>query len=677
MLALTASGSVSATHLDAQIVDYAALGDAVGEPVTTSVTGKPQRVSEAPASIIIITRDEITRSAARSVPDLLKAYVGIDVNRWTAGQSDVAIRGGVQTYNARLLVLVDGRQVYLDHYGMTNWNLLGIQLDEIQQIEVVRGPASALFGFNAASGVVNIITTAASAGLRAEATAEIGNRGYTRLGGSITLPLGASMGLKISGGHQKEDERTIPNELYQPPRSLGVYADQISATLAVQADVSTSVVLNGGLTGNRQLEFLPSQILTEQRFRNQTIGLVVNHDTPWGSLTARTYTNWLQADYGVTTPVTDPYRAVADLRTNNRISVVAGSALLQLSSNDTLRIGAEYRDNQLSSNSLFSRRIGYEVAAVSGMLDIHPVDSVSLTGALRIDHLRLNQSGLPATPQIDPISAYGRSITPFTFNAAATVQISERDRVRLNGGRGLQLPSLIDFGLRVGIPVSEVPIPVYFVGDPRLKPVSVWSGEAAYSHSFASSLRFTAALFYTRTNEIIGSPGGAVDVAIVLTPAPTAVTRFANVGAFTSYGVELSASGKIAPAFSWSANYSLMKVEENIPANRVATLYAVFPQAATPHHRANLSLDYGVGSWSASALAHLVTTSHQSSFLPSTELFIFRVPTTATIDAKVARSVTKNVFVYAAGENLTSVTGAYSSPIPADRRIRLGIAAKL
>jgi len=142
----------------AQSVDYQSLQDTIGEPVTTSVTGKPQRASETPASIEIITRNQIAHSPAHDVPDLLKTYAGVDVNRWTAGQTDVAVRGGVQTYNPRLLVLVDGRQVYLDHYGMTDWNLLGVQLEEIQQIELVRGPATALFGFNAASAVVNIIT---------------------------------------------------------------------------------------------------------------------------------------------------------------------------------------------------------------------------------------------------------------------------------------------------------------------------------------------------------------------------------------------------------------------------------------------------------------------------------------------------------------------------------------
>ena len=677
LMVATAIGTIVPAKLDAQIVDYAALGDAFGEPITTSVTGKPQRASEAPASITIITRNDIERSPARSVPDLLKAYAGIDVNRWTAGQSDVAVRGGVQTYNARLLVLVDGRQVYLDHYGMTNWNLLGIQLDDIQQIELVRGPATALFGFNAASGVVNIITTNAGSDLHLGATAELGTHGYARIGGSFAIPVSASVGLKVTGGHQVEDERAIPGALYQPPRTLGIYADQGSATLAIQAGASTSIELNAGLTGNRQLEFLPSQILTEQRFRNQTAGLQVNHDTDWGNLTGRVYTNWLQADYGITTPISDPYSSVADLRTSNRITVMSASALVKLSAADTLRIGTEYRNNQLNSDSLFSHRIGYQVAAVSGMIDLHPLAHLSLTGALRLDHLWLGQGGTPAAPQIDPVSAYSRSITPVSFNAAAAIEVSENGRFRINGGRGLQLPSLIGFGLRVTVPAPDVPIPVYLTGDPGLAPVSVWSAETSYSHGFDSGLSLNATLFYTRTDKVIASPGGSVDVTVVLTPEPIAVTRFANVGNFKSYGVELSASGKIATSFGWSFNYSVTRVDESIPANRDTTFYALFPRAATPHQRANLSLDYGAGGWSTTALAHLTSSSRQSSFLPTTELAMIRVPAAITVDAKIARMLTPRVSIHVAGENLTHARGAYGSPIPADRRLRLGVSARL
>ena len=665
------------TALQAQIVDYAALGDAFGEPITTSVTGKPQRASAAPASITIITRDQIARSPARSVPDLLKSCAGIDVNRWTAGQSDVAVRGGVQTYNARLLVLVDGRQVYLDHYGMTNWNLLGVQLDEIQQIELVRGPASALFGFNAASGVVNIITKSANAGTQASATGEIGTHGYTRFGGTVTVPITGAVGLKIAGGHQRENERAIPAPLYQPPVIHDIYADQISATFAIQAAPSTAIEINGGLTDNRQLEFLPSQILTEQRFRNRTMGLRVSHDTDWGSLDGRAYTNRLDFNYGRTTPMDDPYRSIAALHGRNRITVLEGSALVRLGADNLVRIGTEYRDNQLTSARLFSPRIGYRVAAVSTMLDLHPVDRVAVTGAVRLDHLWLNQSGAPVTVQIDPVSAYDRSISPISFNAAATVQVGESGHFRLNGGRGYQLPSLIGLGLRVIVPAPEVPVPVFLTGDPDLAPVAVWSGEASYAHGFHSGLQLNATLFYTRTDRLIASPGGSIDLKILYVPEPVAVTRFANVGRFSSYGIELAASGRITPALTWSANYSWSHVDEDIPANRDDTFYAVFPRAATPRHRGNLGLAYADPVWFANGLAHFVARSDQSSFLPTTELIHVRVPASVDLDAKIGRTLTPNLSLYVAGENLANGRGVYGSPIPADRRVRMGVSVRL
>jgi iron complex outermembrane receptor protein len=311
------------------------------------------------------------------------------------------------------------------------------------------------------------------------------------------------------------------------------------------------------------------------------------------------------------------------------------------------------------------------------MLDLHPAERIAVTGAVRLDHLWLDQKGAPAMVQIDPVSAYDRSITPLSFNAAATVRIGENGHFRLNGGRGFQLPSLVGLGLRVIVPAPTVPVPVFLTGDPDLAPVEIWSGEASYAHGFASGLQLAATLFYTRTDRLIASPGGSVDLEILLVPEPVAVTRFANVGAFTSYGAELSASGRISPALTWSANMSWFRVEEDIPANRDATFYALFPKAATPRVRANLGLAYADPVWFANGLAHFVTRSDQSSFLPTTELIAVRVPASVTLDAKIGRTLTRTLSVYAAGENLGKARGAYGSPIPGDRRVRLGMSVRL
>jgi outer membrane receptor for ferrienterochelin and colicins len=144
--------------LHSQSMDYGALEQLFKEPVTTSVDGSPERVSDVPATMEIITAEEIRRSGAKDIPGVLRHVGGVDTLEWGNDNTDVSIRGYDQALAERLLVLVDGRQVYADHYGYTPWSTVPVELSQIRQIEVIKGPSSALFGFNAVGGVINIIT---------------------------------------------------------------------------------------------------------------------------------------------------------------------------------------------------------------------------------------------------------------------------------------------------------------------------------------------------------------------------------------------------------------------------------------------------------------------------------------------------------------------------------------
>ena len=664
---------VAPAALHAQSVDYAALAETFGEPVTTSVTGKPQRASEAPASIVIITREQITRSSARGVPDLLKTYGGIDVNQWTAGQSDVAVRGGVQPYNARLLVLVNGRQVYLDHYGMTDWNLLGIPLDTIQQIELIRGPGSALFGFNAASGVVNIITLNPLQGRQFAATVEGGNHGYSRISGVVATPIGDDVAIKLSGGHQRENERRVPDTIGTPQKIDDVTVDEVSGSIVAAPSAATHVELKAGYADNRQLEFLPSELLTEQHFQNKTVGAIVDHDTGWGSLDAQAYTNWLNADYGITGAPPGPFTQIANIRLRNRISVLKGSSLVRAGDNNVLRVGAEYRNNQLYSSLLYSPRIGYQVAAADAMADLHASDRVAVTLAGRVDHLWLEQSGTPVAPVIDDPTAYRRQFTRLSFNAGLLVQVGLAGQLRLNGGRGIQSPSLIDYGLRTQLPTSAAPIPIYATGDPRIKPATVWSGEVGYVQRLDPNIRLEGTAFFTRTTNVIASPGDSPSYEFVTTPTLGAVTRFANVGSFDSYGVSISGTGQFSTALSWFANYTWTKTHSDIPNDGPPFAVALAPEATTPKHVANVGLDYAGSHWFGSLSTRYTSATRQFVFSPSATLLLLPVHHAVGIDAKLGYHVSKHLAAYAAGDNLTDATGSTGSPIPADRRLRLGL----
>src|SRR4051794_38200058 len=198
----------------AQAIDYGASELLFGEPVTASASGKPQRVTDAPANIEIIPQDEIRRSGATSIPEVLQYVPGIDVRPTSPGNAEVGIRGYNQTANPHLMVLINGRQVYMVDYGRIIWSAIPVQLDEIRQIEVIKGPNSALYGFNAVSGVVNIITYDPLNDHLNAATVRAGTQGY--LSGSVvgTSHIGEDAGLRLSlGGFRAND---FPTESLSP-----------------------------------------------------------------------------------------------------------------------------------------------------------------------------------------------------------------------------------------------------------------------------------------------------------------------------------------------------------------------------------------------------------------------------------------------------------------------------
>ena len=662
---LTIGAALSPAAAFAQAVDYQALQATVGEPVTTSVTGTPQRASELPASATIITRDDIARSPARDVPGLLKTLAGIDVNRWTAGQTDVAVRGGVQTYNAKLLVLVDGRQVYLDHYGMTDWNLLGVQFEEIQQIELVRGPANALYGFNAASGVVNIITRRGTSAPSATATAELGNHDISKLAASVLLPVTPSIGIKLAAARAREDERRIPSTLLRPDMVFDVASDQLSADVDGTFG-ALQVALGGGHSTNRQVEYLPSQLLSNQDYTSDTIHGSATRDTSWGGVTVNGYVNWLDAQYGVGAGpgATDP------IEYKNRIIVGQASSLIRLDMTNTLRLGAEYRNNRLESEYQFAQRISYDVASANAMLDLHPLEQVSFTVAGRLDRLWLHQSGAMPQPVYDDPAAFDRAFTRFSFNAALLVHTGADGLLRINGGRAYQLPSLVNFGIRIPI-ITPSPVPIFVAGSPQIDPVTVWSGEIGYTHPLGG-VKLEATGFATWTRDAIASPGDGLQTELFLTPLPSLVARFRAVGDYTTYGVELAASGSLAK-LTWRANYTWTHTDDRLPPVTLPIPYALAPRSTTPLHKANVVLGYDIGPVTLSGVARYTSATRQLAFSPTPQLLLYRVSDAVALDARVGYRVTKAVELFAAGENLALAGGAAVSPIPADRRVRAGV----
>jgi iron complex outermembrane recepter protein len=126
-----------------------------------SFDGTPKKWKNTPAAIHVITKDAIAKSAARSIPELLRGVPGIHVAQINANTWAVGSRGFTRRYSNKLLVLIDGRSIYTPVFSGVHWELNDIPLENIERIEVIRGPGASLWGANAVTGVINIITKSA------------------------------------------------------------------------------------------------------------------------------------------------------------------------------------------------------------------------------------------------------------------------------------------------------------------------------------------------------------------------------------------------------------------------------------------------------------------------------------------------------------------------------------
>ena len=124
----------------------------------TSVSKKEQKMSQAAAAIFVITQEDIRRSGAANIPDLLRMVPGLDVSQINANSWAVSARGFNEQFTNKLLVLIDGRAVYTPLLGGVNWDTQDVPLEDIDRIEVIRGPGATIWGANAVNGVINIVT---------------------------------------------------------------------------------------------------------------------------------------------------------------------------------------------------------------------------------------------------------------------------------------------------------------------------------------------------------------------------------------------------------------------------------------------------------------------------------------------------------------------------------------
>jgi iron complex outermembrane receptor protein len=176
----------------------------------TSVSRREEKVSAAGAAIYVINQEDIRRSDATNIPDLLRMVPGVHVAQMNAHTWAISIRGFTDKYGDKVLVMIDGRSVYSPLSSGVNWDQQDVPLEDIERIEVIRGPGGTVWGANAVNGVINIITKSAKATpgglISAGAGSQEGVQGLVQYGGQI----GRAQGYRVFADYTNLEDTAAP-----------------------------------------------------------------------------------------------------------------------------------------------------------------------------------------------------------------------------------------------------------------------------------------------------------------------------------------------------------------------------------------------------------------------------------------------------------------------------------
>ncbi len=658
-VALTAMSSA----VSAQSIDYTTMEELFGEPVTTSATGKPQRMSEVPVSMEILTQDDIRRSGAVNIPEVLRQVNGVSVVQKTAENYDVAIRGYNQHASQRLLVLVNGRQVYLDHYGYTDWASIPVQLEEIRQIEVVKGPNTALFGFNAVNGVVNIVTFNPLYDDVASAGVTVGTSSYGKAHYVQTLSLGDSAATRISGSLMKADSfdnarnsAATFSEGFHDPNSASVNVDtmfQLDDSSQLRVELSSNTNKAGGMSSAGEA--------VNNDFETQAAKISYEVDSDYGLIKANVYKNFLDWNF-------DFQSTSSTTEASNEVFVAQLENVIQLNPQHTVRVQGEYRENELEGSLMpDGAKIGYEVYALGGMWNWNIDDRWSWNNALRADHLRLDHSGpfTSGSPYSD--SDYDQSFTEFSYNSGVVFKPSQKDTLRLSTARGLEVPSLLEFGVDADAAGGAVLIG----GQPRLDTAVVTNYELAWDRKLDAIENglLRSAVFLNKTKDVKTIQGN-ISGANYMSD---------NVGDSSSYGVELALEGTYKQNFNWGVGYIFQEIDDDFNNGHVGNSLTIAKEydESNPSHQINLNLGYQKDSWEADALFYYVSETQPYSGSIFTSFTQEDVDDYVGANARIAYTFDKHdVTVALHGQQLLSANTQTSVSPDVDRRVFVSLTKK-
>jgi iron complex outermembrane receptor protein len=535
-----------------------------------------QPISQAPSDVYVISDEDIRQSGATDIPTILRRVPGMEVMQMSGADYNVSVRGDNQIRANKLLVMVDGRSIYIDAQGNVYWKNIPVTLPEIKRIEVLKGPASAIYGFNAFDGVVNIITKSPEE-MRGTTLQFGGGEFGTISSAAIHGGTVGKFGYRLSVGHDQ-------NQQWRNRNALAFRNNKFNVQTEYALPGDSRISLSGGLVDANRFDGDVSEVAMPATQPSQGYTSLA-YERPDGFLRA-----WWTGNYHTTDVITDPLLApflqITDLNGSSRFSTttntynIEAQHSLQLGSTNRLTYGINYRYNALSSTfttgSDRENRLGIYLHD-----DWKITDAWSVAAGVRYD-LDTFIHG-----QFSPrIALFYRPAPDHTFRVGLSV--------------AYRPPTLAETYLdilNVVTIANPVPPPPFFqitfptLGSSNLNPEEIVSYNASYQGWFLQHrLRLRTELFFNHISNLISFlPSG---------PAPSDPVIAANGGVADIYGGEAGFEYLVT---SWLSGFV------NAAYEKIGQTFTGTTRRGAPRWKVNAGLR---GEWdnglSAEALLHYV-----------------------------------------------------------------------
>lgn len=623
---------------NAQSMDYGSLEKLFDGPVTTSATGSPQRDVDVPANMTIITADEIRRSGARDITGVLRHVPGVDVMQWTSDHTDVSIRGYDEAFASSTLVMIDGRQVYADCYGFVPWSTLPVELSNIRQIEVVRGPNAALFGFNAAGGAINIITYNPRYDDVDSLVLRAGSPSLGEISAVGTVHLNSKAAFNISAGYQEGQDfsTAIPPVMYTTPRKDNERAS-VDAKFVYAIGPNIEFDLEGSHTHAARNEVSPDYALSASTYETNSVQGQITDDSSLGLLQFVVYTNWIGWK-GIPSP------GLGQFELHNQVTVLRISDMFNIGADHTVRLEGSFRHNQVNTTPVEGATLQYDIFSASANWSWQMLPSLVWTNAARLDHLSMDRDGIIPPGYPFDNSRWSRTLDQISFNSGLVWSASDQDNIRAIVGRGAQLPCLVETGaLLITSPYLNV------TGSPDLEPTVVMNYELAWDHELTDlNATMRVSVFRQDTTELVGM-GATFVLGTGMPPPVYAVST--NIGSSHAHGLELSANGHLDGGWHWSAAYRLESVVDRFIPDAAGGTDFIDYEHTTPKHLFKSSVGWANEHWEGDIYLNWQSDT-KGLRLDGVDTTLVPVGAFATVDARIGYKLSDWATLAVSGQNL-------------------------